>query len=216
VAIAPHKSHYTPNKGFTLIETLVTSLILSIGLLGIASLQSLALSGSLDSGQRGKAVWLDQDLLERVRTNLGGAVMRHGLVQTLGGENGIHSQIRRDYTTQTACSVSPAKYCSDWASESGQKINGEFCAPAELVAFDLWEVACGYSYSERVVQHDPDRVKTNIVDFMGESSVTLECNDSNTTDADSCSRHSDFVITTRWNGQGEGIREQQLQFTARP
>ena len=215
MAIALHKSNSKngkSTKGFTMIEILVTSLILSIGLLGIASLQSLALSGSLDSAQRGKAVWLDQELLERVRSNLASAVMQNGLIANVSQ---AHSTIRESYTVGGQCSSSPAKYCSDWASASAKE-NGEYCNSAEMAAFDQWEVACGYSYGDRVISHNPDRVKTNIVDFMGESSVTLECVDGDTTDADACSRHSDFKVTTSWNGKGKGIREQRLEFTARP
>ncbi len=208
-----HSNYPKYNKGFTLIETLVTSLILSVGLLGIASLQSLALSGSMDSGQRGKAVWLDQELLERVRTNLSAAVMKDGLTKQVSP---IQSSIREDYISGTACAVAPDKYCSDWASDSGAKQNGSYCTATELAAFDLWEVACGYSYSERVISKNPNRVKTNVVDFMGDSSVTLICVDGNVSDADACSRHSDFVVTTNWNGKGKGIREQKLEFSARP
>jgi len=216
VAIAFHKLSFRSGKsakGFTMIEILVTSLILSIGLLGIASLQTLALSGSLDSAQRGKAIWLDQELLERLKANLASAVLHNGLVAAVSQE---HSAIRNDYVDVSQCTGAPLKYCSDWASGSGSKENGEFCSSRELAAFDQWEVACGYSYNERVVDHDPDRVKTNIVDFMGESTLTLECVDGNATDADDCSRHSDFIVTATWNGKGEGIREQRLEFTVRP
>ena len=85
--------------GFSMTEILITALILAVGLLGLAAMQANALRGSLDSGQRGKATWLTQELTERMRSN----------------PDGIAQQ---DYITASdnaaLCSAAPARICSDY------------------------------------------------------------------------------------------------------
>jgi len=59
------KSH----AGFTLIEVLVTSLVLSVGLLGIAGLQATGLKNNQGSYNRSKATHLAYSLADRMRVN---------------------------------------------------------------------------------------------------------------------------------------------------
>ncbi|HCD56768.1 MAG TPA: type IV pilus modification protein PilV, partial [Halieaceae bacterium] len=58
--------------GVTLIEALVTFVILSVGLLGIVSLQAVSKSAQHQGIQRSKAVMLANDLVERIRINPAG------------------------------------------------------------------------------------------------------------------------------------------------
>lgn len=62
----PHVSlkHFT---GFSLVEVLITTLLISIGLLGMAALQGRALAYSSDAEHRGTAAMLAGDLLELIR-----------------------------------------------------------------------------------------------------------------------------------------------------
>lgn len=55
--------------GFTLIEVLVTMLILVIGLLGLAGLHSTMLRSELEALQRTQAMLLVEDMANRLRTN---------------------------------------------------------------------------------------------------------------------------------------------------
>jgi type IV pilus assembly protein PilV len=57
-------------QGATLIEILVTVVVLAFGLLGIAVFQSKSLVGSLESYQRAQAVILLQDMSSRLQSNL--------------------------------------------------------------------------------------------------------------------------------------------------
>lgn len=59
----------TNQDGFTLIEILVTVIILAIGLLGIAALQNTAVKFSYSSYLRSQASILSYDLMDRVRSN---------------------------------------------------------------------------------------------------------------------------------------------------
>lgn len=58
-----------PNKGFSLIEVLVTILILMIGLLGLAGLQVRALTSQMESYQRSQALILLKDMADRIEEN---------------------------------------------------------------------------------------------------------------------------------------------------
>jgi type IV pilus assembly protein PilV len=65
-------SHPQPLRaqlGTTLIEVLVTLVILAVGLLGIAALQTKTQMGSLDSYQRAQAVILLGDMVNRINGN---------------------------------------------------------------------------------------------------------------------------------------------------
>lgn len=60
--------------GFTLVEVLVTLIILSVGLLGIAALHSASLRNNLDSALRSQASALAADIADRMRANRNAAV----------------------------------------------------------------------------------------------------------------------------------------------
>jgi type IV pilus assembly protein PilV len=69
-------------RGFTLVEVLVTVTILSVGMLGIASLYSHSLQAGRTSMLRHNAVTLAGDIADRIRAN-----PRAGAAYMLGGEN---------------------------------------------------------------------------------------------------------------------------------
>ncbi|MCO6413924.1 MAG: type IV pilus modification protein PilV [Thiogranum sp.] len=56
-------------RGFTLIEILVSVLILSIGLLGLASLQANGLKNNYGAYARSQAIILANDMADRIRAN---------------------------------------------------------------------------------------------------------------------------------------------------
>ncbi len=57
------------NKGFSLLEVLIAMIILSVGLLGLASLQANTLKMNHGAYQRGQAVFLAYDMMDRMRAN---------------------------------------------------------------------------------------------------------------------------------------------------
>jgi len=57
------------NKGFTLLESLIAFVILTIGLLGAIGLQAKAKQASYDSLQRAAALTLANDVMHRLRAN---------------------------------------------------------------------------------------------------------------------------------------------------
>ncbi len=61
-------------RGFTLIESLVALLVLSIGLLGIAAMQLASLQANNGAFQRTQATFLAQDIADRMRANRTAAI----------------------------------------------------------------------------------------------------------------------------------------------
>jgi type IV pilus assembly protein PilV len=58
------------SAGFTLLEVLVSIVILSIGLLGMAGLMAVSLKSSTTAYHRSQATVLADDILDRMRANL--------------------------------------------------------------------------------------------------------------------------------------------------
>lgn len=55
--------------GFSLLEVLITIVILAVGLLGLAGLTAAAMRNNHGAHYRSQAVWLSYDILERMRAN---------------------------------------------------------------------------------------------------------------------------------------------------
>ena len=62
-----HRLHSA--RGFTLVEILVTLVVMSIGLLGLAALQLTSLKANHGSASRTQAVYLVYDIIDRMRAN---------------------------------------------------------------------------------------------------------------------------------------------------
>lgn len=140
---------YKKQSGVTLIEVLVTLLITTIGLLGLAALQLGALKATSESAQRSQAVWLIQDLVERIRANPRGTTA--------------------DYLNAGNCDSYPAKMCASYISATDGKVEAANCSPAQMAVFDRWETQCQYSADSTVIYTSRD----SIVTAPGESVLLL-------------------------------------------
>ncbi len=113
-------------QGFTIVEIMVTLAITVIGLVGLASLQLQATRSASDTGNRSQAVWIIQDLANRIRAN------------TAGLDN---------YDTggsAYSCGTTPAKICSAYYDGSSRHSADGACDAEAQAKSDLWEIACGY------------------------------------------------------------------------
>jgi type IV pilus assembly protein PilV len=66
-------ARYTNQRGVSLVEVLVTMVIVAFGLLGLAAFQSKAQIGSVESYQRAQAAVLLQDMQARLTANMNDA-----------------------------------------------------------------------------------------------------------------------------------------------
>lgn len=82
-------------RGFSLIEVLITLVVLSIGLLSLAALQLATLKNNNSALTRSEATILAYDVLDRMRANRTQAVQGDydiGLTETVAAGSGIASQ----------------------------------------------------------------------------------------------------------------------------
>ena len=100
--------------GFSLIEVLVTTVVFSIGVLGITSLNGISKQSSYQSVQRSSASQLSFALLEDMRSNPGALAVYLAAGDLGGGSQGAE----------------PAALCNDPAL---------LCTAAELATHNLWD-----------------------------------------------------------------------------
>ncbi len=130
--------------GTTLIEILVTLLILSLGMMGLAGLQANAIKANLDASQQSQVMWVAQELPERMRAN------PNGLAQyVLDGT---------DYKFK-GCPANPPSACGDRDGAPAAA-----CDSSTLATFDVVEVFCGYDVSG-VVTDSSDTVALDELDI---------------------------------------------------
>jgi type IV pilus assembly protein PilV len=100
--------------GLTLIESLVTIVIISIGMLGIAALYVESIQVGYTAVTRTRAVALAADMADRIRSNPAGEAT---------------------YAVDTAQAGStPPFNCADTPVSAAEN-----CTPDELAAFDIWQ-----------------------------------------------------------------------------
>lgn len=173
------------SKGFSLIETMITLLVSSIGILGIGILQLQSIKTSADAGQRSNAVWLVQGIAERMRANPVGS--------------------REDaYSGKVVCGGQPAKMCASHYASA--RVAAVTCDASEMAAFDLWELACGFDKQD-------DKFRASH-DFMSALDLELTCTDSIPSDSDACSTGSKIDIAMQWNERGVDPASNEITNTA--
>ena len=96
-------------RGFTLLEVLISILVFSIGLLGVAGLMVLSVRTNHSAFLRTQASFLAESMAERMRTNLG----------WIDQYNGTYDTSTDVATPPTNCRASA-------------------CTPTQLAGYDLW------------------------------------------------------------------------------
>ncbi|MDC9725492.1 MAG: type IV pilus modification protein PilV [Gammaproteobacteria bacterium] len=112
-------------KGFTLVEVLVTVVIMAMGLLGLAGLQTTSLRYNLDAEQRGTAVQLVYDMSERMR-----AMTNRELLSGLEKytEEGVEEASCTSYSANAVAGCTPLQMAShdkfEWLGEISNSLPG--------------------------------------------------------------------------------------------
>ena len=178
--LVPRRYH----QGISLIEILVSILIIAVGLLGMASLQMSSLRGNQGSYQRSQANLFAQDLIERIRANPARANPA-GWVPV--DENDNYLNLYWAYTSgSTDCEDIPDPYCAD--NVTG---DAETCDPFQLAAFDLFSTYCGVRYG------DGTKTRQGIQDTLHQGALVVDCNDPDLLDL-VCDEGSTHTVTISW------------------
>jgi type IV pilus assembly protein PilV len=108
---------FARQRGFTMVEALVTVLVFAIGLMGVIGLQTLALSSTTISNQRNDATVLALDMADRMRANLAA----------------VNSGVGTGYDVAVAASNSCRAVYADAVAAAGA------CTSDQLAADDLYD-----------------------------------------------------------------------------
>jgi type IV pilus assembly protein PilV len=164
-------------RGVGMIEILVSLVILSIGLLGIATLQLIASFNNVEALSRSQAVLVAEQVAERLRVS-------SVITQNANGKviDDAYVDARLYNFGNLSCHSDASEYdcfCQSFpATLSNCHINQ--CHPAQLAAFDAYQLSCAS------IQHNPNM------------NLEVTCNDSNTSDLIACSAGSRYTIMLSW------------------
>ncbi len=163
------------STGFTLIEVLIAVVILSIGLLGLAGLQTLALKQNNSSQGRSQAVELINDLADRMRANRDGV------------DNG-------NYVLLPA----PANPGFDCMTNFAGTTTGNNCDSTEMAAYDL------FAWRTAVAQALPGQGQLQCTDNADPGFTDPDNDLINNTDTDgvACTIGSSFLLSITWDDNG--------------
>jgi len=176
------------SKGLSLIEILVTVVVLSIGLLGIAGMQAQGVKYSHDSYARSQATMMANELIERMHANPDGVA------------NG-------DYVTAIGL---PALNCSAIANDPTPNCTGtNSCDVTELAAHDVFRIRCGEVLAGEFVG--------GVVLQLPLGSINVTCIDADPADTNPCTDDNSRTVTVLWQDpDAKGTNETlQVQVNAR-
>lgn len=148
-------------RGFTLMEVLVSMVVLSIGLLGLAGMQVNGLKSNNSSYQRTQASLLANEMIDRIRAN------RAGLA--LGSYNNLLSATPSDPGCITSgCTVQQiAQYDAFlWSSEVASRLPSGTASVTGSGINSIFTIT---------VMWDDDRTGVTGTNCSGNSSVDLTC-----------------------------------------
>lgn len=145
-------------KGITLIEVLATLLVLSVGLLGIARLQSVSVHATTNASFQTHAMMLTQDLIERITANREAVLTGTGAV-SLGNYAKVAGT---DFPAATVASCYTSSGCSS-----------DQMATSDMVQ---WSTMLG-----RVLPITTDQLTNNVVVCVDSTPATAACDDTGNT-----------------------------------
>jgi type IV pilus modification protein PilV len=122
-------------SGVSLIEILVTTLILGIGLLGVASLQVASVSSNQEGFFTSQATSIAEELSSRIRSSK--------VAQMVPGSVLDHDTYIANYVDAGGylCGGSPAMYCrANGGAEADPACSDDIDDLANITSFDKWDI----------------------------------------------------------------------------
>lgn len=171
--LATLKRDIKKQTGATMLEILISLIILPIGLLGLASLQFSSIKNSLDSTSQSQASWLAYDLAERMHANT--------------------QEAQQYYLTNSdfgKCEQLPARFCGGLTYKDKQE-DASVCSAEEQAEFDVWDVFCNRTEEDTYA---------SAADMIKLQSFSISCNDNESLDTSICSNGSQIEISVKVAG----------------
>jgi type IV pilus assembly protein PilV len=165
-------------QGVGMVEILVTLFVLTIGLLGVASLQFVGSFTNAEAMSRTQAEFVAQQVSERLHA----AALMDTMAQGMLLDDGYFQAANYNFSSLT-CASSADDYdcfCTSRPAEIPDCEGGE-CSQTQMATYDAWVLSCS------AIQANPQT----------ELSVTCSDNDS-VVDALACSPGSFIQIQLRW------------------
>jgi type IV pilus assembly protein PilV len=178
-------------RGVGMIEVLITLFILSIGLLGVASMQFVGSFSNKEALSRTQAVMVAQAMSERLRASVVASEFTDGFVVN----NAYFDPDNYNFNNLASCSVgSPYDCFCEEIPPSLPDCQTNMCSAAEVATFDAYQMSCA------AVESNPN------------ATIDVNCTDADPGDADSCTAGSVQSITvswptTGWQGQERVVNE---------
>lgn len=170
-------AHIKQMFGVGMIEILVTVFILSVGILGVASLQFIGTFTNAEAMNRSQSVLIAQQFSERLRANSSMSTSGDGLVVS----NTYFDSNIYNFSNVTCLSGSNNFDCFCLSVPATIKdCNSNQCTDAEFAEFDAYEMSCAIAANNPNVE------------------LSLTCSDNDNLDGDSCSAGSRHTILLKW------------------
>lgn len=163
--------------GFGMVEVLIALLILSIGLLGVASLQYVSLFSNKDAQMRTQAVFIVQQMTERLRAS---AVLSPVYNGSMVSNTYFNEDIYNFKNLSCTSKSTPYNcHCSAFPSAIVNCHTGN-CSAEQIAIFDAYQLTCALARENPSAQ------------------LNLSCNDANSNDSTECSVGSILAVMVTW------------------
>lgn len=157
-----------------MIEVLVTIVILSVGLLGMAALQITGVRSATGATSRTQATLLIDDIIERMRTNV----------------TAVDANTFAAIDSATIdCTATPNPYCEEYY-DGTNNVAATTCTTAQLATHDLNVWFCGVSSA--------GTRRGGVTNTLASATATITCTDKDTADTDACTNRSPHTVTIGW------------------
>lgn len=122
-------------RGFSMIEVLITLVLISIGILGMVAMQGRAITYTQDSVQRNNAAALADDLMEQMRARRADVLNTNGVPKTTSN---YYKALNAAFpAAATSCATTPtviSEQLGCWAAKASSALPGA----AELLTSDFY------------------------------------------------------------------------------
>ncbi len=169
---------HADQRGIGIIEVLVALVVVSFGVLGMASLQLTGMKHSTGGFNRSKALMFTEDVATRMRINSDGV------------EKAYYGSF--DSTTFGGCGSIPAKMCQATPTDDKPAV----CNSQELATHDLFIVACGDTDTA-------ENARDGVMTALPSGQISITCDDAS---SGGCNKKSTHTITVRWQ-EGSGTSD---------